>query len=147
MPFFHPGRSVYRLEHFSVQLVEPRDPKLPDQLIDLRLVATATRELDIAHPARSPGSHRIGKYRDHHTLTFQLNCDQPCRGRPSLLAKLRLLPASYAPTRSRIKPLFALLEVLILVDALKSQPGRQTHPQLYCKRLDKMTLLKCITNF
>lgn len=52
-------------------MVEPRLPELPDQLIDLGLVATATRALDVAHPSPSPGSHQIGNHGDHRTLTTQ----------------------------------------------------------------------------
>jgi hypothetical protein len=50
-------------------MVEPRLPELPDQLIDLGLVATAARALDVVHPAQSPGSHQIGNHGDHRTLT------------------------------------------------------------------------------
>jgi hypothetical protein len=50
-------------------MVEPRVPELPDQLIDLGLVATAARTLDVVHPALSRGTHRIENHGVHRTLT------------------------------------------------------------------------------
>ena len=57
-------------------MVEPRVPELPDQLIDLGLVTTAARTLDVVHPAQSPGSDRIGNHGDHRTLTLNLSSHQ-----------------------------------------------------------------------
>jgi hypothetical protein len=54
----------------KLPILEPRLPELPDQLIDLGLVATAARTLDVVHPAPSRGSDRIGNHGDYRTLTF-----------------------------------------------------------------------------
>jgi hypothetical protein len=38
-------------------------------LIDLGLVATPARALDVMHPSQSPDLHRIGNHGVHRTLT------------------------------------------------------------------------------
>jgi hypothetical protein len=51
----------------ELPLVEPGVSELTDQLIDLGLVATTVRTLDVMHPAMSRGSHRIGNHGVHRT--------------------------------------------------------------------------------
>ena len=53
----------------ELPLVEPGVPELTDQLIDLGLVATPARALDVMHPSPSPDLHRIGNHGVHRTLT------------------------------------------------------------------------------
>jgi hypothetical protein len=53
----------------KLPLVEPGVPELTDQLIDLGLVATPARALDVMHPSLSPGSKQIGNHGVHRTLT------------------------------------------------------------------------------
>ena len=54
----------------ELPLVEPAVPELTNELIDLGLIATPARALDVMHPSLSPGLHRIGNHGVHRTLTF-----------------------------------------------------------------------------
>ena len=53
----------------ELPLVEPGVPELTNELIDLGLVATPARALDVMHPSLSPGSKQIGNHGVHRTLT------------------------------------------------------------------------------
>ena len=53
----------------ELPLVEPGVPELTNELIDLGLIATPARALDVMHPSPSPGLHRIGNHGVHRTLT------------------------------------------------------------------------------
>jgi hypothetical protein len=55
----------------ELPLVEPGVPELTNELIDLGLVATPARALDVMHPSLSPGSKQIGNHGIHRTLTKQ----------------------------------------------------------------------------
>ena len=54
----------------ELPLVEPGVPELTNELIDLGLIATPARALDVMHPSPSPGLHRIGNHGVHRTLTL-----------------------------------------------------------------------------
>ncbi len=54
----------------ELPLVEPRVPELTNELIDLGLIATPARALDVMHPSLSPGSKQIGNHGVHRTLTL-----------------------------------------------------------------------------
>ena len=51
-------------------MVEPGVPELTNELIDLGLIATPARALDVMHPSLSPGLRRIGNHGVHRTLTL-----------------------------------------------------------------------------
>jgi hypothetical protein len=53
----------------ELSLVEPGVPELTNELIDLGLVATPARALDVMHPSPSPGSKQFGNHGVHRTLT------------------------------------------------------------------------------
>ena len=53
----------------KLPLVEPGVPELTNELIDLGLIATPARALDVMHPSLSPGSKQIGNHGVHRTLT------------------------------------------------------------------------------
>ena len=54
----------------ELPLVEPGVPELTNELIDLGLVATPARALDVMHPSLSLGSKQIGNHGVHRTLTL-----------------------------------------------------------------------------
>jgi hypothetical protein len=56
----------------ELPLVEPGVPELTNDLIDLGLIATPPRALDVRYPSRSPNSEQIGNHVDHRTLKFDL---------------------------------------------------------------------------
>jgi hypothetical protein len=57
----------------ELPLVEPGVPELTNELIDLGLIATPARALDVMHPSLSPGSKQIGNHGVHRTLTLNLS--------------------------------------------------------------------------
>ena len=59
----------------ELSLVEPGVPELQNELIDLGLVATPARALDVIHPSLSPGSKQIGNHGVHRMLTLDLYRD------------------------------------------------------------------------
>jgi hypothetical protein len=54
----------------ELSLVEPGVPELTNELIDLGLIATPARALDVMHPSPSPGSKQFGNHGVHRTLTL-----------------------------------------------------------------------------
>jgi hypothetical protein len=52
----------------ELPLVEPGVPELSNELIDLGLVATPARALDVMHPSLSLGTKQVGNHGVHRTL-------------------------------------------------------------------------------
>ena len=72
----------------ELPLVEPGVPELTNELIDLGLIATPARALDVMHPSLSPGLHRIGNHGVHRTLTV----GQSLQVKPSLIGYMPFVP-------------------------------------------------------